>query len=126
MRRNRSSLWQRAVSEQQRITGVAKGAADDVVTSVMNHLGHLAGQARWFTADPRLRAAAMDETLRHAVLGEDVQSRPAQQAWERYWASRQAGAPRLDGGSSALAEMESRRALTDAWLAAWAAWTETA
>jgi hypothetical protein len=34
----------------------------------MNHLGHLAEQATWFTADPRLRAVATDETLRHAVL----------------------------------------------------------
>ena len=29
---------------------------------------------------------AVDETLRHAVLGDDVPSKPAQQAWARYWA----------------------------------------
>ncbi len=124
--RLRSALWQRAVSEQQRVGGVAKGAADDVVTSVMNHLGHLAEQAPWFTADPRLRAAAVDETLRHAVLGEAVPSLPAQQAWRRYWSDHLGRALRLDGGGSAFAETQTRRALTDGWLAAWTTWTETA
>ena len=124
--RLRSALWQRAVSEQQRLSGTPKGAANDVVTSVMNHLGHLAEQATWFTADPRLRAAAMDETLRHAVLGEAVLSLPAQQAWERYWSDHLSRALRMDRGSSAFAEMESRRALTDGWLAAWTAWTARA
>ena len=124
--RLRSALWQRAVSEQQRLSGTSKGAADDVVTSVMNHLGHLAEQAPWFTVDPRLRAAAMDETLRHAVLGEAVSSLPAQQAWERYWTDHKGRALRMDRGSSAFAEMESRRALTDGWLAAWTAWTRRA
>ena len=122
----RSALWQRAVSEQQRLSGASKGAANDVVTSVMNHLGHLAEQATWFTADHRLRAAAMDETLRHAVLGEAVPSLPAQQAWERYWSDHMGRALRMDRGSSAFAEMESRRALTDGWLAAWTAWTARA
>jgi hypothetical protein len=124
--RLRSALWQRAVSEQQRMTGVAKGAADDVVTSVMNHLGHLAERASWFTTDPRLRAAATDETLRHAVLGEAVPSLPAQQAWERYWSDHMDRALRMDGGSSAFEEMESSRVLTDGWLAAWTTWTEIA
>jgi hypothetical protein len=122
----RSALWQRAVSEQQRLTGTSKGAADDVVTSVMNHLGHLAEQAPWFTTEPRLRAAAMDETLRHAVLGEAVPSLPAQQAWERYWSDHMGRALRMDRGSSAFAEMESRRTLTEGWLAAWTAWTTRA
>ena len=124
--RLRSALWQRAVSEQQRLSGTSKGAADDVVTSVMNHLGHLAEQATWFSADARLRAAAIDETLRHAVLGEAVPSLPAQQAWERYWSDHMGRALRMDRGSSAFAEMESRRALTDGWLAAWTVWTRRA
>ena len=124
--RLRSALWQRAVSEQQRLAGTSKGTADDVVTSVMNHLGHLAEQATWFSADARLRAAAIDETLRHVVLGEAVPSLPAQQAWERYWSDHMGRALRMDRGSSAFAEMESRRALTDGWLAAWTAWTRRA
>ena len=124
--RLRSALWQRAVSEQQRLAGTSKGAANDVVTSVMNHLGHLAEQAPWFTTDPLLRTAAMDETLRYAVLGESVPSLPAQQAWERYWSDHLGRALRMDQGGSAFAEMESRRALTDGWLAAWTAWTARA
>jgi hypothetical protein len=124
--RLRSALWQRAVSEQQRLSGTSKEAANDVVTSVMNHLGHLADQAAWFTADDRLRAAALDETLRHAVLGEAVLSLPAQQAWERYWTDHMGRGLRMDRGTSAFAEMESRRALTDGWLAAWTAWTTRA
>ena len=92
----------------------------------MNHLGHLAERATWFSADARLRAAAIDETLRHAVLGEAVPSLPAQQAWERYWSDHMGRALRMDRGSSAFAEMESRRALTDGWLAAWTAWTRRA
>jgi hypothetical protein len=124
--RLRSALWQRAVSEQQRLSGTSKGAADDVVTSVMNHLGHLAEQATWFSADARLRAAAIDETLRHVVLREAVPSLPAQQAWERYWSDHMGRALRMDRGSSAFAEMESRRALTAGWLAAWIAWTRRA
>jgi hypothetical protein len=36
------------------------------------------------TAEPRLRESAIDETLRNAVLGKDVPSKPAQQAWARY------------------------------------------
>lgn len=124
--RLRGALWQRAVSEQQRLTGTSKGAANDVVTSVMNHLGHLAEQAPWFTVDTRLRAAAMDETLRYAVLGAAVPSRPAQQAWERYWSDHMGRALRMDRGGSPFAEMESRRTLTDDWLAAWTTWTARA
>ena len=126
MGRLRSALWQRAVSEQQRLSGTSKGAADASCRRRMIHLGHLAEQAPWFTVDPRLRAAAMDETLRHAVLGEAVSSLPAQQAWERYWSDHMGRALRMDRGSSAFAEMESRRALTDGWLAAWTAWTRRA
>jgi hypothetical protein len=108
------ALWQRAVREQQRIAGMDKRAADDVVTLVINHLGHLLEDATWF-ADPRLRAAAIDETLRHAVLGDDVPSLPAQQAWARYWSARMGGASQPGAGTT-----------TAAWLAAWAAWAQRA
>jgi hypothetical protein len=63
-------------------------AADEVVTSVINHLGHLAEQGRWFSGDGRLREAAIDETLRHAMLGDAVPSAPAQLAWSRSWSAR--------------------------------------
>lgn len=82
----RSALWQRAVSEQQRVGGIDKHAADDVVTLAINHLGHLAERAPWFT-DPRLRELAIDETLRHAMLGDAVPSIAAQRAWLEAWAA---------------------------------------
>lgn len=119
----RSALWQRAVREQQRIAGVDKQAADDVVTSVINHLGHLADEAAWFTADSRLREAAIDETLRHAVLGERVRSLPAQQAWARYWALRMTG--REPDPADVLADMRVRESHSASWLTAWAAWAAT-
>ena len=109
------ALWQRAIREQQRITGMDKRAADDVVTLVVNHLGQLLEDAAWF-ADPRLRAAAIDETLRHAMLGDDVPSIAAQRAWARYWTARRA--PLADPRAS-------QSALPD-WLAAWTAWAQRA
>jgi hypothetical protein len=117
----RSALWQRAVREQQRIAGVDKQAADDVVTLVINHLTHLADQASWFTR-ARLREAAIDETLRHAVLGDDVPSRQAQQAWARYWARR---VPRGMGEpGAARAGLVASEPLHAGWLEAWTAWAE--
>ena len=113
------ALWRRAVSEQQRVAGVDKRAADEVVTLVINHLGHLLEDAAWF-ADPRLRAAAIDETLRHAMLGDDVPSLAAQQAWARYWSARMA---RQGWGSP---DPRASQPAATAWLAAWAAWAQRA
>ena len=70
-----NALWQRAVREHQRLRGTDRRAADDAVTVAVNHLGFLQEKAPWFTADPRLRAAAIDETLRHAMLGDAVRER---------------------------------------------------
>jgi hypothetical protein len=81
--RARSCLWQRAIREQARISGFGDPQANK--TLVVNHLTHLQQQVPWFTAEARLREAAIDETLRHAVRGEHV---PSQQAWARYWARR--------------------------------------
>jgi len=81
----RHAMWQRAVGEQARLSGSTPREADEVVTLVVNHVGHLAEETAWFAADPVLREAAIDETLRYSVLGEDVPSRDAQQAWARYW-----------------------------------------
>jgi hypothetical protein len=60
----------------------------DAVTVAVNHLGFLQEKAPWFSADPRLRAAAIDETLRHAMLGDAVPSEPTQDAWARSWSTR--------------------------------------
>jgi hypothetical protein len=100
-------------------------AADGAVTSVINHLGHLAGEA-WFTLDSRLREAAIDETLRHAMLGDAGPSAPAQLAWARYWSARLAGTGQERDPAAMRAEHESRLALDADWRAAWEAWTRHA
>jgi hypothetical protein len=116
-----SALWQRAVSEQVRISGVDARQADEIVTRVVNHLTHLQEQAPWFTAEPRLREAAIGETLRQAVLGEDVRSRAAQQAWARYWAHHTSlGAH--EPGPALRAELAAGGPLITAWLRAWSVW----
>jgi hypothetical protein len=117
-----SALWQRAVSERRRIAGAEAEAADADVTSAVNHLGQLLEHAPWFEADARLREAATNETVRHAMLGETVPSLRAQQAWAAYWQARLSGAGQLPAVESA----DARRPLLDDWLAAWTAWAATA
>jgi hypothetical protein len=115
------ALWQRAVRELSDRAGIGKRAADDIITSVVNQLTNLGDEAPWFTGDARLRERAIDETLRHAVLDEDVPSRPAQQAWSRYWATQMslAGMSPADRAQAGPAELVPR---SSDWLAAWAAW----
>jgi hypothetical protein len=119
----RSALWQRAVGEQQRLRGTDAQTADDVVTSTVNHPGFLQENAPWFTANPRLRAAAIDETLRHAMLGDEVPSDPAQAAWTRYWSTRMARSRRYLEPAVLPAEVSNWEALSADCLVAWTAWT---
>jgi hypothetical protein len=118
----RHALWQRAVREQARLSGCDKWQADETVTLVVNHLGHLAEQAAWFRADPALREAAIDETLQY-TLGEDVPSARAQQNWAGYRA-RQMASPGEKSAERLRAELETRSALMSRWLEAWSAWTQ--
>jgi hypothetical protein len=120
------ALWQRAVREHQRLRGTAQGGADDAVTVAVNHLGFLQEKAPWFSADPRLRAAAIDETLRHAMLDDAGLSEPAQDAWARSWSARVTGQGPDWEAAEPLAAMSARVALNDECLRAWAAWAETA
>jgi hypothetical protein len=120
-----AALWQRAVREQQRAREMDARAADEAVTSVINHLGHLAEEA-WFTLDDRLREAAIDETLRHAMLGDAVLSAPALLAWSRYWSAHQEGMGQERDPAAMRAEHESRLVLDAEWRAAWEAWTRHA
>jgi hypothetical protein len=115
------ALWQRAVREQARISGVGERQADEIVTLVVNHLTELQEQGGWFTAEPTLREAAIDETLRHSVLGEDVLSKPAQKAWARYWAQHMSLAGQ-EPGAALRAHQEVGGPLITVWLEAWAAW----
>jgi hypothetical protein len=121
-----SALWQRAVREQRRLRGTNAATADYAVTEAVNHLGFLAENAPWFSSDARLREAAIDETLRHAMLGDAVPSETAQEAWARHWSAHLTRLP-LDRESRDLrAEMADLEALTAACLRAWASWAETA
>jgi hypothetical protein len=121
------ALWRRAVRERQRLAGEDERTASDVVTSAVNHLGHLAGEASWF-ADERLRESAIDETLRHALLGDRVPSQRAQYLWARYWSTHLGGLGEdLDRDPDRLAARHGTRERFDADLmAAWEAWTASA
>jgi hypothetical protein len=121
-----NALWQRAVREQQRLRGINASTADYAVTETINHLGFLAENAPWFGADPRLRDAAIDETLRHAMLGDAVPSETAQEAWARHWSSHVTRRPRDLGPGDLRAEMADRAERTASCLRVWKAWAETA
>jgi hypothetical protein len=119
----RHAMWQRAVGEQARLSGSTRPEADEIVTLVVNHVGHLAEEAAWFAADPVLRETAIDETLRYSVLGEDVPSRAAQQAWARYWDGHLALAATEDEGlHQALRGLHED--LLPSWLEAWQVWAQ--
>ena len=118
----RHALWQRAVREQARISGSGERQANEIVTLVVNHLTKLQQQASWFGSQPRLREAAIDETLRHAVLNDDVPSQQAQQVWARYWAHRTLR-PGEDAGDELRRHQQTGGSLITAWLQAWDAWT---
>ena len=116
------ALWQRAVREHQRLRGTDGRAADDAVTVAVNQLGFLQERAPWFTANLGLRAAALDETARHAMLGDTVPSEPAQDAWARYWSTHVIRLGHEQESVDPRAAMSAREALTDDCLQAWAAW----
>ncbi len=119
------ALWQRAVREQVRISNIGDRQANEIVTLVINHLTELQEEVPWFTADSRLRGAAIDETLRHAVLGDDVPSQSAQRAWARYWAQR-LPSPEPEPGEELRARRQAGRPLLAAWREAWDAWATQA
>jgi hypothetical protein len=122
----RRALWQRAVAERQRLAGEDERAASDVVTSAVNHLGNLASNAAWFTADERLREAAIDETLRHAMLDERVPSEHAQYLWARRWANQMAGFGPDPGPDEIIARAKARQRVEGDLMAAWGAWVANA
>ena len=60
------------------------------------------------------------------MLGDNVPSLPAQQAWERYWAAHTARRWRSADPAGVVAGARAREPIATAWLAAWAAWAERA
>lgn len=121
-----AALWQRAVRERQRLAGSTAYSADEAVTAVINHLGHLDERAAWFGADARLRETAVDQTLRRALLADSVPSEPAQQAWDRYWSEHLAWLRVDPQAADRLALTRTRETLANDWLLAWAAWAAIA
>ena len=122
----RAALWQRAVRERQRLAGGNARTAEDVVTSVINHLSRLGDRAAWFSADSRLRDLAINETLRRALLADTAASEPAQQAWDRYWSEHLTWLRVDPQAAERLAQARARETLADDWLRAWADWAATA
>ena len=123
-----SALWQRAIRERQQLAAQDQRAAEDVVTSAVNHLVHLDSEAAWFTADARLREAAIDETLRYAMLDDRVPSERAQYLWPRYWASRTSLSRRFDlePGEHLARATADHETFEANWNAAWEAWSANA
>jgi hypothetical protein len=116
------ALWRQAASEYQRLSGADLNAANDSVTTAVNHLLHLQENVPWFSADARLREAAIDETVCHAMLGIPVLSEPAQLAWNRYWYAKMGQAPdfAFAAGDPLGTSWET------GWRAAWEAWARDA
>lgn len=119
------ALWQRAVAEQARLCGIGHRAADALVTLIVNQVTQLQDKAAWFAERPGLREAAITETLRYSVLGEDVRSRRAQQAWAAYWSQR-AGLSAAEPGTAMAAVARESGARQADWLAEWQAWADGA
>jgi len=119
------ALWQRAVAERRRLSGEDERTADDLVTSAVNHLGHLA-EVPWFATDQRLREAAIDETVRHAMLDERVRSERAQYLWSRYWAAHLSLGGHRAAGDDAVRLAANRERYEADLRAAWEAWAASA
>jgi hypothetical protein len=119
----RREMWQRAVRELANRAAIGLHAADDIITSLVNHLISLDEEAPWFTADPNLREHAIDESLRYAVLDEQVPSVRAQQAWAGYWQYRSNSAIQNAAGPLQPAARLGADRLKERWQEAWTEWT---
>jgi hypothetical protein len=114
------ALWQRAVRELRDRAEMQERQVQDIMTSVINQLMSLGEKASWFTAQPKLRERAIDETLRYAVLGEQVPSTPAQQAWTNSWGYHTNMA--VQHGQFADIALRFGKNLIARWLDAWEDW----
>lgn len=101
--------WRQAVRAHAALTGTHPDAAAAALRDLAGHVRALVEHADWF-ADPDLRHAATEELLRRAVLGEDVRSRPAQDAWTAWVRHR---------------DTPDRDAARAEWLAAWSTWASS-
>lgn len=126
VRRSIHGLWEATVSAQAELTGQSRDEANDVVTTMVNQLTGLREHAPWFTADPRLREAAITETIAYWTGADrSVPSRPAQEAWQRHWEGRRGWPPEVltaEDPATRRTWFERLRAGQESWLSAWAAW----
>jgi hypothetical protein len=119
-------LWEATVTVQARLTGRSRDEANHVVTAMVNQLTGLWEHASWFTAEPRLREAAITETIAYWTGADpSVPSRPAQEAWQRHWDGRRGWPPEVlttEDPATRRTWFERLRGSQEAWLTAWAAW----
>jgi hypothetical protein len=118
-----AALWRRMVHELAGRSGISLNKAEERVDAFTSHLTALVQHARWFGENETTRQYAVDETLRHALLGEKVSSEEAQRAWDGYWNFQTSlvvqGATHeaLKAGARVGADL-----LRQKWIEAWAEW----
>ncbi|MGC0315105.1 hypothetical protein QBC98_003584 [Kitasatospora acidiphila] len=86
------ALGRRAVTELEGVLRCGPVRAKYLVYSMVNQITELRQSVPWFSAPDGPRAAAVEELLRHLVLGQPVASEPAQLLWEQYWSAQQRAA----------------------------------
>jgi hypothetical protein len=118
-----AALWRRMVHELADRSGISLNKAEERVEAFTSHLAALVQYARWFGENESTRQHAVDETLRHALLGEKVSSEDAQRAWDGYWNFQTSlvvqGATHeaLKAGARVGSDL-----LRQKWIDAWAEW----
>jgi hypothetical protein len=119
-----AALGIRACHELSDRSGISLIKAETQIKEFTDHLAAMVQYVRWFTGNERLRDRAVDETLRHALLGEKVSSDKAQQAWANYWnyqtslAVQSASHEALKAAARVGSEL-----IREKWIDAWLEWS---
>ena len=124
-----------AVDAQAEAWDQSLDSARTQLRALVDQLTTLADDVTWFDTDPRLREAAVAETVAYATSGAAVPSVGAQRAWVRHWQVDQHGRERfLRGLPHSLADhvVEVRQYSKDMgrtraeWSEAWRRWATRA
>ena len=124
--------WESAVRAQMHLAEQSRDEANDAVSFLVNQMGQLSREAPWFDAAGS-GAAAIEETIGYVVFDADVPSRPAQEAWRRFFEERRSPpAERPEGAANVpltpeqqaghRARVNTGREAKQAWIDAWAEW----
>lgn len=123
-------LWDAAILHQTHLADQQLEPAHDAVTAMVNQLVQLQEEAPWFSDDPRLRNAAIVETLFYwSELRRTCRSEAAQDAWKRLWRVQNTPdphylrPPEIRHDPSRSDQLAAERA---AWRDAWSAWATAA